>query len=77
MACCRRGHRNILFFCITNQIFSTFEIPRAPWCDDLEVGLERHECEFKAHLVVTFACRPVSDRIGAFFFGDFYLTLGN
>ena len=53
------------------------EIPFAPRCDDLDVGIERVIAELEADLIVAFAGGAMGDGIGADLAGDLDLPLGD
>ena len=53
------------------------EIPLAPGCDDLDVGIERVIAELEADLVVALAGGAMGDGIGADLAGDLDLAFGD
>ena len=53
------------------------EFRHAPWCDDLDGGLEGIEREFETDLVVTLASATVGDSNASFLLGNGDLSTGN
>ena len=70
-------HRNAVLLRIRQQFFATQQIPFAPRCDDLDIGIQRIRTEFEAHLVVALAGRAVRNRLRAGRGGDLDQTLGD
>ena len=66
-----------MLFSEIEQGFTALEIPFAPWCDDVDVGLQTIIAKLETHLIVTLAGGAVADRIGADLTGDFDLALGD
>ena len=66
---------NLVFGGIGHERLARTEFPFAPWCHDLDVGLQRIRAELEAHLIVALSSRSVADRVGVLFDGDFDETL--
>ena len=67
--------RNLVFGGIGHERLARTEFPLTPWCDDLDVWLERIRAKFEADLVVALAGRTVTDRVRVLLDGDFDETL--
>ena len=59
------------------QLGAAGQIPFPPGRDHLDVGLERVIAQLEAHLVVALAGGAMGDGVGADFFGDLDLLLGD
>ena len=63
--------------CEINGIFTAFDIPDAPWRDDLGFWAQCFDSKFKTHLVVAFSGRTMSNVIRAFLLGNFNKSLSD
>ena len=50
-----------------NQVRTALEFPLAPWCDDLDIRVQRIGREFKPYLVIALARGPMRNGIGSGF----------
>ena len=69
--------RDIVRLGIGDFLFAAVELPETPRRDDIHIRRERLDGQFKAHLIVAFACTAVRNRVGALLFGDFNKALCN
>ena len=69
--------RYVVCFRVFDLLFSRLDIPDPPGRNDLHVGCERLDGEFKPHLVVPLARTTVTNRVRAFAYGDLRQFLGD
>ncbi len=66
-----------MFLGEVDERLAALEFPFAPWCDHLDVGLQRVIAQFKPHLVVPLAGRAVTDGVGTDLACNLDLLLGD
>ncbi len=71
------GDRNLVLLGEFDQLRARREVPFPPRRDHGHIGLERIIGQLEAHLIVTLAGGAVGDRVGADFFRDLDLLLGD
>ena len=68
---------NVVFRGILNGIFPAADFPLAPWCNNLELGIERHHGKLKTDLIVAFAGTAMGDGFRPLRFRDFNHFFGH
>ncbi len=71
------GDGDVVRFGVGDGVFARADVPFAPGGDDFQAGVERHEGQLKAHLVVAFAGGAVRDGIRAVLVGHIHQVLGD
>ena len=68
---------DLVLFSIADQLGARSQIPFAPWGDHFDIWLQGIISQFKTHLIIPLAGRPVGHRIGANRLGNFNLPFGD
>ncbi len=71
------GYRDVVLLGVTDGVLAALDFPLAPGGDDLELGVQGHNGELEAHLVVAFAGAAVRYRLRALGLGGFDEFLGD
>ena len=71
------GDRDLVLLGELDQVAARLEVPLAPGCDHLDVGVQRIIGKLETDLVVALAGRAMGHGVGAGRFGDLDLPLGD
>ena len=69
--------RHVVLGGVVQRILAAADVPLAPRRDDAQPGVERHDGQLEAHLVVALAGGAVGDGVGALQLGDLHHLLGD